>query len=212
MRIGSIKHSSCIIKTQPMLKRTQDVVKILGISLTTDLSEVLCHNIYPAFEKIQNIIKIWSSRKLTLFGKITVIESLMESQLIYKLSVLPTPSCQLFKQIDQTLFNFLWDNKPHRITKQMAIEPRSSGGLSMTDIYTNNMALKAAWVKRIIADDNYSNFPAINHYMKTDVKLLLRCNISTIDMHQCLTKSRPTFWKDVFLSMVLLQLYKDWWY
>ena len=166
MRIGSIKHSSCIIKTQPMLKWTQDVVKILGISLTTDLSEVLCHNIYPAFEKIQNIIKIWISRKLTLFGEITVIKSFLESQLIYKLSVLPTPSCQLLKQIDQTLFNFLWDNKPHRITKQMAIEPRSSGGLSMTDIYTKNMALKAAWVKRIIADDNYSIFPVINHYMK----------------------------------------------
>ena len=198
MRIGSIKHSSCIIKTQPMLKWTQDVVKILGISLTTDPSEVLCHNIYPAFEKIQNIIKIWSSRKLTLFGKITVIKSLLESQLLYKLSVLPTPSCQLMKQIDQTLFNFLWDNKPHRITKQMAIEPRSSGGLSMTDIYTKNMALEAAWVKRIIADDNYSNFPVINHYMKTDLKLLLRCNISATDMHQCWTTSPPTFWKDVF--------------
>ena len=53
------------------------------------------------------------------------------------------------------------------------------------------MALTAAWVKRIIADDNYSNFSVINHYMKTDVKLLLRCNISTTDMHQCWTKSPP---------------------
>ena len=67
MRIGSIKYSYCIIKTQPMLKWTQDVVKILDISLTTDLSDVLCHNIYPAFEKFQNTIKIWSSGKLTIF-------------------------------------------------------------------------------------------------------------------------------------------------
>ena len=78
------------------------------------------------------------------FGEITVIQSLLESQLIYKTSVLSIPSYQLLKQIDQTLFNFLWDNKPHRITKQMAIEPRSSGGLSMIDIYTMIMALKAA--------------------------------------------------------------------
>ena len=81
-------------------------MKILGTSLATDLSEVLCHNIYHAFGKIQNIIKIWSSRQLTLFGKITVIKSFLESQLIYKLSVQPTPPCQLLKQLDQTLFNF----------------------------------------------------------------------------------------------------------
>ena len=134
MRIGSIKNSSCIIESQPMLKWTKDQVKILGINLTTELPEVVQANIYPALEKIQNIIKIWSMRKLTLFGKITVIKSLLESQLVYKLSVLPNPSHQLLKEIDQTLFHFLWDNKPHRITKHMAIEPRDLGGLSMIDI------------------------------------------------------------------------------
>ena len=38
----------------------------------------------------------------------------------------------------------------------MAIEPRDLGGLSMIDIYTKNMALKAAWVKRFMSDDNHS--------------------------------------------------------
>ena len=110
--------------------------KIPGINLTTELPEVAQANIYPSLENIQNIMKIWSMRKLTLFGKITVIKSLLESQLVYKLSVLPNPSHQLLEEIDQTLFNFLWDNKPHRITKHMAIEPKDLGGLSMIDIYT----------------------------------------------------------------------------
>ena len=72
-------------------------------------------------------------RKLTLFGKITAIKFLLESQLVYKLSVLPNPSHQMLKEIDQTLFNFSWDNKPHRITKHVAIEPRDLGGLSIND-------------------------------------------------------------------------------
>ena len=118
------------------VKMDQESSKILGINLTAELPAVVQANIYPALEKIQNIIKIWSMRKLTLFGKITVIKSLLESQLVYKLSVLPNPSHQLLKEIDQALFNFLWDNKPHRITKHMAIEPRDLGGLSMIDIYT----------------------------------------------------------------------------
>ena len=96
MRIGSIKHSSCIIETQPMLKWTKNQVKILGINLTAEPPEVVQANIYPALEKIQNIIKIGPMRKLTLFGKITVIKSLLESQLVYKLSVLPNPSHQQY--------------------------------------------------------------------------------------------------------------------
>ena len=58
MRIGYIKHSSCIIESQPKLKWTKDQVKILGINLTTELPEVVLANIYPALESIQNIIKI----------------------------------------------------------------------------------------------------------------------------------------------------------
>ena len=138
-----------------MLKWTKDQLKILGINLTAKLLDFVQANIYPALEKNQNIKKIWSMRKLTLFGKITVIKSLLESQLIYELSVLPNPSHQLLKEIDQTLFNFFWYNKPHRITKHMAIEPRDLGGLSMIDIYTKHRALKAAWMKGFMSEDNH---------------------------------------------------------
>ena len=112
--------------------------------------------------------------------------------MVYKLSVLPNPSHQLLKEIDQTLFDFFWDNKPHRITKHMAIESKDLGGLSMIDSYTKHIALKAAWVKRFMSDDNHSYYPVINHYMKTDVKFLLQRNISPTDMNQCWSKSPHT--------------------
>jgi hypothetical protein len=39
--------------------------------------------------KIKNIIQSWNKRSLTLFGKVTIIKSLIVPQLTYLLSVLP---------------------------------------------------------------------------------------------------------------------------
>ena len=40
------------------------------------------------------------------------------------------------KEIDKTLFDFLWDKKPHTIAKKVIIEPKNQTGLAMVDIYT----------------------------------------------------------------------------
>ena len=77
---------------------------LCNFDTTSELPEVVQANNYLALEKIKNIVKLWSMITLTLFGKITVIKSLLESQLVYKLSVLPTPSQQMLTEIDQ---NFL---------------------------------------------------------------------------------------------------------
>ena len=67
----------------------------------------------------------------------TVIKSLLESQLVYRLSTLPSPSTEMFKTLDKILFNFLWDNKPHKIAKTVTKKPRPDGGLAMVDIKKN---------------------------------------------------------------------------
>ena len=54
-------------------------------------------------EKISKIIENWQFRRLTLLGKITVIKSLLASQLVYILSPLPTPSGYL-KEINRVCY------------------------------------------------------------------------------------------------------------
>ena len=90
-------------------------LKVLGILVSPNLNEILEKNITPIIEKINSIIKIWGQRKLTLFGKTTVIKYLLESQRIYRLSVLPSPKIETLRNIDKILFDFLWDKKPHKI-------------------------------------------------------------------------------------------------
>ena len=34
-----------------------------------------------------------------------------------------SPDMSMMKEIDKTLFDFLWQNKPHKIAKKVIIEP-----------------------------------------------------------------------------------------
>ena len=63
--------------------------------------------------KIKNVIETWQFRRLTLLGKITLIKSLLVSQLIYILTPLPTYTNAL-QTVNKLLFEFLWDGKGKR--------------------------------------------------------------------------------------------------
>ena len=158
--------------------------------MTPDISRIVETNIKPLIEKIKFFIQIWCQRKLTLFGKVTVIKSLLESQLVYRLSTLPSPSSEMLKALDK---NFLWDNEPHKITKKMTTKPRAEGGLAMIDIEKNHMALKIAWIKRIMNETDNGIFNYLNYYAKTDIKFLIKCNLSAEDIRQCWKKKHPQY-------------------
>ena len=74
----------------------------------------------------------------------TLIKSLLESQLVYRLSTLPSPSTEMLKTLEQILFNFLWDYKPYKIAKTVTTKPRADGGLAMIDIDKKHRAHKIA--------------------------------------------------------------------
>ena len=105
----------------PGIQITVDTNKILGITMTTNgkYEDLIKLNYDEKKAKIKiNIIQSWSKRSLTLFGKVTIIKSLIVPQLTYLLSVLPNPEQNYLKDIDSLIFNFLWDNKPSKIKRK----------------------------------------------------------------------------------------------
>ena len=83
-------------------------VKALGVWFSTIKGESLTLNYEEKKEKICRLVDIWQFRRLTLLGKITVIKSLLASQLVYILSPLPSSHHNL-KEIKDVFFKFLWD-------------------------------------------------------------------------------------------------------
>jgi hypothetical protein len=67
----------------PDMKITVDKIKILGITIPTNgkYEDLIKLNYDEKKVKIKNIIQSWSKRSLTLFGKVTIIKSLIVPQL-----------------------------------------------------------------------------------------------------------------------------------
>ena len=129
----------------PGIQITVDTNKILGITMTTNgkYEDLIKLNYDEKKAKIKiNIIQSWSKRSLTLFGKVTIIKSLIVPQLTYLLSVLPNPGQHYLKDIDSLIFNFLWDNKPLKIKREVILQKTNQGGLNITDIYTCSKSVK----------------------------------------------------------------------
>ena len=67
---------------------------------------------------IHNTLKQWSRRKLSLKGKITIINALALSLIVNPASVLYTP-INVLEEINKLLFDFLWDGKRPKIASKI---------------------------------------------------------------------------------------------
>jgi hypothetical protein len=134
------------------MKITVDKMKILGITIPTNgkYEDLIKLNYDEKKVKIKNIIQSWSKRSLTLFGKVTIIKSLIVPQLTYLLSVLPNPGQNYLKDIDSLIFNFLWDNKPPKIKREVILQKANQGDLIITDIYIYSKSVKFQWIKKLL--------------------------------------------------------------
>ena len=89
LRIVAIENTAKMIETNEQLKRKNGCVEIGGITASTTMNEMIGLDTDPLMEKI---IKTWSSRNPILYGKVYMINTVISSQLIYRLPVLPTHS------------------------------------------------------------------------------------------------------------------------
>ena len=69
--IGSMNKSNRILCNDFKLDWNQGPFKILGVTFTAEVFDIWDKNTTGIEQKVENIIKTWSKRKLTLPGKIT---------------------------------------------------------------------------------------------------------------------------------------------
>lgn len=91
--------------------------KLLGIQYDVDLGKIISLNYDKKLVKIKGIIEQWKRRNLTPIGKITLIKSLIVSQLNHLFITLPNPNEKTIKQLNDILFNFIWNSKIDKIKR-----------------------------------------------------------------------------------------------
>ena len=96
-------------------------------------------NFLEKFERAKSRTKYWGSRDLTIFGKVTIIKTIIMSQFVYLFIPLPRPSNKQIQNLTKFIFNFLWGGKPDKIKRDIVTRDREYGGLNM--IYPSDFIL-----------------------------------------------------------------------
>ena len=126
----------------------------------------------------------WKKRNLTLFGKITVLKSLVLSKLIYPLSIMKLPSDEFIENMEKKFLDFVWDSKRPKLNTDILIQPTHKGGLAFPKLKYFIFAQKFNWIKRLLDNTNNAKWKLF-HKKKlkqtlgiSDFETLFLCNIN----------------------------------
>ena len=121
--------------------------KTLGTWFSLNSDEMIALNIKEKHDSIKNILFSWQPRSLTLKGKITIVKSLVVPHILSLASVVPL-SDKYLADLDRMLFNFIWSNRKHLVSKSTLLQPIERGGLKMVSVLDTVTAVKVMWIKR----------------------------------------------------------------
>jgi len=102
---------------------------LLGIRYDLDQENFTDINYDLKLKEFENILNLWQTRNLTMYGKICIIKSLALSKLIHLFSSLPNPNDDFFKKMDKIAFNFVWNGKTERIKRTTMSNTYKNGDL-----------------------------------------------------------------------------------
>ena len=125
---------------------TEDVIKILGIYFSYNKKLELEKNFLNHIAKIQNILKLWKLRNLTIEGRIVLFKSLVISKLIHLAlaTEIPTTTINLLTKIQM---EFIWKVKNLKIKNSTLCNDYEYGGLKNVDIFSKVVSLQCSWIK-----------------------------------------------------------------
>ena len=144
-----------------------DPICTLGVTLSGNEDDNYILNFKKRLKNMKNLLATWKCRKLSIKGKVTIINTLAVSPLIYLANVIYVPP-QGITEIKEIIVDFLWDCKPPKIAYNVLIQNIKKGGVKLIDFGSKIKALKIGFVKSLL--DNSSGrwkSPAAYFYQKT---------------------------------------------
>ena len=198
-RIGSLKNSEAKFTSKRKVQWVNTPLNILGVYVTHDMEENFKLNYEPLIQKAKNLLAIWRLRDLTLLGKIQVLNSLVGSLFVYRMSVLPLMPKRYLDTLKKMFREFLWDGKKAKIKFEHICNTKENGGLGLVNLENRDKALKAQWLFKLLQDENtLKRFQSFHNY-KVEITYLLSSSIASKDV-DVLSPNLPWFWRDVMLS------------
>ena len=178
-------------------KWDKEKAETLGIILQLDsLNALEEYNMESVLEKAKTVLQNWSLRKVSLQGKVTIVNALVANLFIYKMQVLPTLSEKYEARFKEMLTQFIWNGKKPKIRIEDLMKDKQDGGCRLANIIARDKALKVQWIKRVQED---LVLAALFKYFiggKIQSALLWECNFKRKDI-LIIFKCKNKFWKSI---------------
>lgn len=120
---------------------------LLGLTITHDYRVHYEFNIKPKLSKMNNLLKLWSCRNLSLKGKIIVLNTIIIPIFIYPATIMGIDDKTLL-EIDKTLFDFIWSKRKPKIAKPVIQQQYEKGGLKAPNILNRVKSWQIMWLQR----------------------------------------------------------------
>ena len=137
-------------------------IRVLGVNFTYNTILFIEKNYVDCIKKIQNVLRVWGMRFLTLYGKITIFKSLAFSKLIY-IACMSTATDDIINLLETIHIEFIWDNKRPNVKHLTLIGDYCYGGLKDVDILSKFKSLHLNWLTRLF-DGNFHPWKNIPLY------------------------------------------------
>ena len=118
-------------------------------------------NYEEGLQKLEIVANDWRNKYLTIFGKITVIETFMLSKLSHIATILPTPPKVFCKKIKSIMIDFIKGERKSAdinevvkgrssiVSQDVIFAPKSNNGLGLQRVSTFWASIKMGWLRRL---------------------------------------------------------------
>ena len=196
--IGKKKHSKDKLITSSQLIWGETEFDLLGLHFSVDLQKMIDYNFNKYIVQIHDIIKKWNRRYLTLLGKITIVKTYIISKFIHLFSTLPTPSVDFLKKFNNIIYNFMWDGKPDKISRQQLTRQIQDGGLKMINMTIFIKSLKLTWIRRILRSEITTPWVSLANIIIPNINIIFELGLQKIK--RILPSIQNAFWHDTILA------------
>jgi len=105
--LGPLK--SRLGKEEPfVISWSKQYVIALGIAFPYHVQVGNKINFNEKLAKLKKVLNVWSSRHLTILGRIAIVKSLALAKLVYSCSVLNVPE-EFVKEVNSNIISFIWN-------------------------------------------------------------------------------------------------------
>ena len=161
--LGSLKgvlEAVCGLKS---INLTTNTIKILGVHFSYSNTLKVQSNFLDTVKSIQQALRFWNRRILSLEGKIIIFKTLAISKIVYLafLTVIPNSLIEELQRIQKT---FIWYSSRPKISHKTLCNNFENGGLKHVDISSKIISLQCSWLRKL-CDGNFYEWKIIPSHL-----------------------------------------------